>query len=382
MRLSDSSPRGFDILQKISVSLMTVLVIVTFIGANLHAVLWQSSSWLVSTVLPAVVVELTNEQRADLQEAPLRRNATLDAAAKLKAEHMAKNQYFAHYSPDGVSPWYWFNEAGYVFAHAGENLAIHFTDSSEVVEAWMDSPTHRANIVNQNYTEIGVGTAKGTYEGYDTVYVVQLFGTPAVPPAPKPVPTQVTAVAIASSEIETPTTTTDSLPDTDTVAGIETEIPHSEPPVITTTSTTPSTSPELPTLLPQAPAVVNDAPVMASNSYRIEDLGNEVVTVSEDSVIIETTISTSSGLAVATTYTDNQYQAGTTAVSMATQPNELLQWIYIILGSVVVALLLFSAVFEARRFHYLQVAYSIALIVAMGGLFLIHTWLTSGAVIV
>jgi hypothetical protein len=127
-------------LQRVALSLMGVLTVLTFMAANLHALLWQSSQWLVSTVLPSVVVELTNEEREISNAAPLVRNVVLDEAARMKAEHMAKYEYFAHFSPDGVSPWHWFNEAGYVYAHAGENLAIHFTDSAEVVEAWMDSP--------------------------------------------------------------------------------------------------------------------------------------------------------------------------------------------------------------------------------------------------
>ncbi|MCA9362244.1 hypothetical protein KC906_02625, partial [Candidatus Kaiserbacteria bacterium] len=211
--------RGFHILQKVSMSLMGVLVLLTFMGANLHALFWQSSEWLVSTVLPAVVVDLTNEERAENDAAPLRRNSTLDEAAQLKAEHMAQNQYFAHYSPDGVSPWHWFSEAGYVYAHAGENLAIHFTDSAEVVEAWMNSPAHRQNIVDGKFTEIGVGTAKGTYEGYNTVYVVQLFGAPAVPvPAPAPAPTTIAAATaplpvIEAESAEAPVLTSTAIPE-------------------------------------------------------------------------------------------------------------------------------------------------------------------------
>ena len=172
---------------------MLFLTILTFVGANFQSRLWQSSQWLVSTVLPAVVVQLTNAERADLGESTLRRNASLDEAARMKAQHMANNEYFSHYAPDGTSPWYWFDKAGYTYAHAGENLAIHFTDSDEVVEAWMNSPTHRANIAGSQYTETGVGTAKGKFDGYDTVYVVQLFGTPAAAPVVKtvPVPAQV-----------------------------------------------------------------------------------------------------------------------------------------------------------------------------------------------
>ncbi len=168
-----------DLLQRTALFLMGGLAVLTFTMSNVYALLWQQSAWLTSAVLPAVVVDKTNIERKELALPPLVRNSVLDAAAQLKADDMAKNSYFAHYSPAGVSPWHWFNEAGYRYVHAGENLAVHFTDSKEVVEAWMDSPTHRANIVNQNYREIGVGTARGTYDGYETVFVVQLFGTPA-----------------------------------------------------------------------------------------------------------------------------------------------------------------------------------------------------------
>jgi uncharacterized protein YkwD len=171
--------RSLDSLQKISMTLMGVLVLLTFVGSNVQALFWPTSDWLVSTVLSAVVVDLTNEEREDGVVEPLVRNSVLDKAATRKAEHMAENGYFAHYSPDGVSPWHWFREVGYTYAYAGENLAIHFSDSTEVVKAWMNSPTHRDNIVNGLYREIGVGTARGQFEGYDTVFVVQLFGAPA-----------------------------------------------------------------------------------------------------------------------------------------------------------------------------------------------------------
>ena len=233
----------------------------------------------------------------------------------------------------------------------------------------MDSPTHRANIVNGDYTEIGVGTAKGKFDGYDTVYVVQLFGTPAIPPTPAPATSPV--ATIIEESVTTPVTPESPLEDA--VAGIDADLA-----VVSTTEPTTVTTTEA-TITP--PVIVNDRPVMASSKYRIEDVGSEVVTVTDDSVIIESTIATSSGLAVANIVTDASNQAGTTAVFMATQPNELLQWIYITLGTVVVALLLSSAVFELRRFHYLQVAYSFLLFAVMGGLFFIHSLLTGGAVI-
>ena len=126
----------------------------------------------------AVIVDLTNENREESHVGLLERSTVLDEAARQKAEHMAEGSYFAHNSPDGVTPWYWFDKVGYQYAYAGENLAVHFTDSGEVVKAWMDSPGHRANILSEDYREIGIGTAKGEYQGFPTVFVVQMFGTP------------------------------------------------------------------------------------------------------------------------------------------------------------------------------------------------------------
>ncbi|OGG86178.1 hypothetical protein A2392_01820 [Candidatus Kaiserbacteria bacterium RIFOXYB1_FULL_46_14] len=167
-------------LQKAAMVGMLILTLITFSLVNLQSILWLASEYLVAAVLPAVVIEETNASRAREQLPTLGRSAELDEAARLKAENMAAEGYFSHWSPEGVSPWHWFEEVGYNYTHAGENLAVHFTDSTAVVEAWLNSPSHRANILNEHYTEMGIGTAAGKFEGYDTVFVVQLFGAPAV----------------------------------------------------------------------------------------------------------------------------------------------------------------------------------------------------------
>ena len=123
------------ILQKVAMGTMFFLVVLSFITANIQALIWVNVDWMLSAVLPAVVVTKTNTERQEDSLGALTRNATLDRAAQMKAEHMAEKSYFAHYSPDGVSPWYWFGQAGYSFIHAGENLAVHFNDSGEVVKA-------------------------------------------------------------------------------------------------------------------------------------------------------------------------------------------------------------------------------------------------------
>ena len=393
-----SLPRGLNILQKISMSLMGVLVLITFIGTNLQAVFWQTSDWLVSTVLPATVVNLTNKERAQNSAPPLHRNATLDAAAKLKAEDMSKNQYFAHFSPTGVSPWHWFDQAGYVYAHAGENLAIHFTDSSEVVEAWMKSPTHRQNIVNGLYTEIGVGTAKGKYDGYDTVYVVQLFGTPALAPVPvSPAPEPEPTVAL----VETPAPQLVSEMGAEPAEAVSVAVAPPALPTEEELGAEVEASAPAPTPAPK-PAEVNELAVVSTENRETAPLreldlveastapAHEAVlaesteTVStKEVVMIETSLlATSSGLAIANIITPNNESTGVTAVAIATQPNALLQIIYLILGTIVFLLLGISIVVEARRLHYRQVAYGVMLLGAMGGLWFINSLLTAGAVII
>jgi hypothetical protein len=352
---------ALDTLQRFALGGMFILSMLTFVGANLHAILWQSSSWLVSTVLPAVVVQLTNAERSDLSEAPLSRNATLDEAARMKAQHMAKNEYFAHYAPDGTSPWYWFDQAGYSYAHAGENLAIHFTDSTEVVEAWMDSPTHRANIVSGKYTEIGVGTAKGMYEGYETVYVVQLFGTPAatqvVKTTPAPVPTPVPVAQIAQVEVAP-------VVETPEVAGSDVE---------------PAEVPEV-TGIEEVPDETVDNGEIVVVPASTEDVAS--LPSAEDVVVVEKEmVATSSGLAVANIDAPAENN-DSIAAGIATKPNTLLQIVYTLFGLIVVGLLITSVVVEARRSHYAQVAYGFGLLAIMAGLWYIHSLLTTGAIVV
>ena len=133
-----------------------------------------------AAVVSAVLVDLTNFDRAAGGLGGLALNPVLQTAAEMKAADMAGKSYFAHTSPAGVTPWHWFKEAGYAFSYAGENLAVYFTDSADVERAWMNSPGHRANILSPHFTEIGIATAEGYYQGKPTTFVVQMFGTPVV----------------------------------------------------------------------------------------------------------------------------------------------------------------------------------------------------------
>lgn len=139
---------------------------------------------LLGNVYSSVLVDLTNQDRKDNNVKPLVVNPVLEQAAKLKVKDMVSKDYFAHTSPEGLTPWHWFSVAGYKFAYAGENLAVGFSESSDVNQGWLNSPLHKKNIVDAHFTEIGIATMDGKRNGRDTTYVVQLFGQPrAVKPA-------------------------------------------------------------------------------------------------------------------------------------------------------------------------------------------------------
>jgi len=160
-----------------------------------------------SAVLSNVLIDLTNSDRLNNNLIALETNPLLETAAKLKAEDMATLGYFSHTSPIGKTPWEWLDEVGYNFRYAGENLAVNFSDSTDVEEAWMNSASHKKNILNNNFTQVGIGTATGIYKNKEAVFVVQFFGRPitakpvvaintTVPPkeTEEPLPTKESAV--------------------------------------------------------------------------------------------------------------------------------------------------------------------------------------------
>lgn len=133
-----------------------------------------------AAVVTSTLVDLANNDRAGENEQALTVNTKLAEAAQEKANDMAEKGYFAHVSPDGRDSWSWFKDVGYSFSYAGENLAVNFTDSKDVEQAWMNSPTHRANILNGKFTEVGIATAEGEYHGKHAIFVVQMFGRPSL----------------------------------------------------------------------------------------------------------------------------------------------------------------------------------------------------------
>ena len=169
------------ILRNYSIRVILVLIIFfeifTFFIPTLNYISRLESENL-ALVLPSVLSLLANDERQTQKLPILTVNSLLTEAAELKAKDMADFGYFAHTSPEGKTPWYWIEQVGYQYQYAGENLAINFSDSEDVVKAWMESASHRANITKDKYTEIGTGVATGVYKGRETVFVAQVYANP------------------------------------------------------------------------------------------------------------------------------------------------------------------------------------------------------------
>lgn len=119
----------------------------------------------------------TNKTREKNGRQALKENPILTAAAEKKAAHMFEENYWSHVSPSGVTPWDFILGSGYDYEYAGENLAKNFNDSTEVIQAWFNSKSHRDNLLSSKYEEVGFAVVNGVLDGYETTLVVQMFGT-------------------------------------------------------------------------------------------------------------------------------------------------------------------------------------------------------------
>jgi len=122
--------------------------------------------------------DLTNKERQKYNLSPLNYNEKLAEAAYKKALDMFNKNYWAHFGPNGETPWQFILRSGYQYEYAGENLAKNFLFSENVVSAWMNSNTHRENILRKDYTDIGFAVVNGTLNNEPTTLVVQMFGKP------------------------------------------------------------------------------------------------------------------------------------------------------------------------------------------------------------
>lgn len=132
----------------------------------------------VSDISVTELLSDTNKERQSKGLAGLRLNDQLSQAAFLKAQDMMKYNYWAHVSPSGVQPWKWFADANYNYSYAGENLAKNYGSADATVAAWMGSSTHRENILNSHYADVGFAVVDGVLQGQNTTLVVALYGAP------------------------------------------------------------------------------------------------------------------------------------------------------------------------------------------------------------
>lgn len=124
------------------------------------------------------IIQLTNQERINAGLTPLKESRLLSLAAQEKVNDMVAFGYFSHTSPSGKNPWYFLKKVGYKYIWAGENLAYDFKDANVLIKRWMNSPTHKANILHSKFTEIGV-TVKWIQKDNQSVnFIVQYFGMP------------------------------------------------------------------------------------------------------------------------------------------------------------------------------------------------------------
>lgn len=160
-----------------SLKIMAALLVAAKLSAATLVALSPTYAEL-STITADRIVQLTNAERVKVGLTALTVNTQLTAAAKDKAAHMLAEDYFAHISPAGVTPWFWMSKHGYAYQVAGENLAIDFVEAEKVVAAWLASPSHKDNMLHPAYTETGVAAVAGEFQGATSTVVVHMFGLP------------------------------------------------------------------------------------------------------------------------------------------------------------------------------------------------------------
>ena len=219
--------------------LASYLLILVLFGSGLYLIKLKAPQILGQVTFSSdQIVALTNGKRAQSGLAALSFNAQLSQAASAKAQDMYAADYWAHNSPSGKTPWSFISASGYRYLYAGENLARDFSDASSVVEAWMASPSHRSNMLDDHFKEIGVAVASGDLEGREVVLVVQMFGTPVsqIPtqqplvqasPVPSPQPSPAQVAQIQNKESPTPSPSPELTPSPTPVA-VAVELPSLE----------------------------------------------------------------------------------------------------------------------------------------------------------
>lgn len=217
----------------------------------------------------------TNSQRTSNSLGALGLNAQLDQAAQTKANDMVARDYWSHNTPDGQAPWTFIVNAGYDYQTAGENLAYGFDTAAATLTGWMNSPGHRANILNTSYLEVGFGIANSAnYQGNgpETV-VVAMYAKPVGAPVATTAPANATPAPAATATSPSATSTNNT----------------AATPAPTTTASTPG----------PAVATTTPAPAAQSNTFGISAVVEPKAQSVKEVQIITAGNAAWSGLAVA-----------------------------------------------------------------------------------
>jgi uncharacterized protein YkwD len=210
-RSSARSPkrgRGFPPIMHFAKVMPLLLILLSGLWLSAGTALAHGRSSVLAYATSMSVNDLltsTNQQRVSNGVAGLGLNSKLNAAAQAKANDMVARDYWSHVTPDGQQPWVFFQNAGYEYNKAGENLAYGFDNASWTVNGWMNSPGHRANLLDPVFKEVGFGFANspnfvGT--GEETI-IVAMYGAP-YGAIPVPAPTTPPAAKQASPSPQTP----------------------------------------------------------------------------------------------------------------------------------------------------------------------------------
>lgn len=211
-----------------------ILLVIALVKVGLLAILFSVYPNLarLDTNVRSEIYTLINNYRSEQSVAPLTVNTYLEQAAMQKASDMLANNYFSHYGANGKKPWEWLDKDQYSFVAMGENLAMDFLTAGSVFKAFQISPAHDRNLLQKNYSEIGIAVTNGYLNGHNTNVMVVFFAapktiqkataaaqpsegsasaTPTEQPEPQPIPTTTTpkpapVVAAPSAQVSAPET--------------------------------------------------------------------------------------------------------------------------------------------------------------------------------
>lgn len=145
-----------------------------------------------SSITEQNIIKLTNEERVNLGIPALATNELLTKAAFAKGRSIIESQTFQHDIGDRKFS-NWVKDVNYKYVYVGENLALDFTTSEGTIKAWLNSPSHKKNLLNDKFKEVGIAVIEDQFQGKNTILIVQIFGTQIIAP---------NSQVIAQNEIE------------------------------------------------------------------------------------------------------------------------------------------------------------------------------------